>query len=227
MPATIITPELDELHLAAELPGTLEEFRHWATTHAPEQGPRFTFVHGEFIADMSNENPETHILIKGALNTTLGLLVQTHDLGRYYPDGLLITNLLGGVSNNPDASFASWDTLATGRLRPGRTPAGRERPNEMEGTPDWVCEVVSPSSVRKDTVLLPEAYYRAGIGEMWLIDFRDDRRRFDVLLPGLDGYEVQTPDAEGWCHSPTFGRGFRLTLTADRLGGRRYMLETR
>jgi Uma2 family endonuclease len=36
---------------------------------------------------------------------------------------------------------------------------------ELEGTPDWVLEVVSQSSVAKDTKWLRESYHKAGIPE--------------------------------------------------------------
>ena len=36
--------------------------------------------------------------------------------------------------------------------------------------PDWVCEVVSPSTVRHDRVLKVPFYARAGVGHAWLVD---------------------------------------------------------
>ncbi len=230
MPATLIQPDSrersrQEIAFSQGVPRTLDEFRQWAVTEAPEKGPRFTFVNGEFIADMSNESIESHVLLKGAISRCVARIVSDEDLGIYYPDGALISNQLGGVSNNPDATFASWDTLASGLLRPGVDRRGRERSNELEGTPDWVCEVVSGSSVRKDTKLLPAAYFAAGIPEMWLLDYQDNRQRFDVLVSGGAGYQKQAADAGGWVYSPTFGRKFRLVVGVDRLGGRRYELQ--
>lgn len=36
--------------------------------------------------------------------------------------------------------------------------------------PDWVCEVVSPSTVRRDRVLKVPFYARAGVRHTWLVD---------------------------------------------------------
>jgi Uma2 family endonuclease len=36
--------------------------------------------------------------------------------------------------------------------------------------PDWVCEVISPSTAARDRVTKRALYARAGIGNYWLID---------------------------------------------------------
>jgi Uma2 family endonuclease len=58
---------------------------------------------------------------------------------------------------------------------------------EILGSPDLVVEIVSDSSVRKDTTLLRDAYWKAGVREYWLFDARGAEIRFDILvpLPGL------------------------------------------
>jgi len=44
----------------------------------------------------------------------------------------------------------------------------------MSGAPDWVAEVLSPSTARYDRTTKLRAYERAGVPEVWLID-PDDR----------------------------------------------------
>lgn len=52
----------------------------------------------------------------------------------------------------------------------------RERMHEIEErpfftlAPDWVCEVLSPSSVRIDRVKKPRIYVREAVRWMWLVD---------------------------------------------------------
>jgi Uma2 family endonuclease len=60
------------------------------------------------------------------------------------PDGMWITNDEADLSNEPDAVFASWDTLESGRAVLSSDEL------ELIGSPDWVLEIVSKSSVRKD-----------------------------------------------------------------------------
>jgi Uma2 family endonuclease len=43
----------------------------------------------------------------------------------------------------------------------------------MRGAPDWVAEVLSPSTARHDRTVKLSAYERAGVREVWLIEPRD------------------------------------------------------
>jgi Uma2 family endonuclease len=89
-----------------------------------------------------------------------------------------------------------------------------------------VLEVVSDSSVNKDTVVLLEAYWKAGIPEYWLVDARGDRLRFDLFRRGPKGYKG-TPKKHGWMSSVVFGKSFRLTATTDKAGRPDYTLDVR
>ena len=63
--------------------------------------------------------------------------------------------------------------------------------------PDWVCEVVSPSTARTDRVRKVPIYAREGVGHLWLVDplqqtlevFRLEGRRW-VLMSTHGGAEV-------------------------------------
>lgn len=205
---------------------TLDDYRAWVySKDFPERG-RVTFVRGRVIVDMSPERYDLHLAIKESLNSTLGPLVRSLDLGRYFPDGGLITNAQAGVSNEPDATYASWDTLSSGRLAPPPEKADGDRYVELVGAPDWVCEVVSDSSVDKDTRLLRQAYHQAGILEYWLIDARGKEIDFQLLAHRDAGYEP-APATDGWAFSLVFQREFRLTRHRDRLGRWQYDLEHR
>lgn len=53
--------------------------------------------------------------------------------------------------------------------RRGRLPRpGAERPIKV--VPDWICEVVSPSTASRDRVTKRSLYARAGVAHYWLID---------------------------------------------------------
>lgn len=71
--------------------------------------------------------------------------------------------------------------LPTGDLvRPDLVGWRRDRhPSRPTGTPvralpDWICEVVSPSHARNDTVRKVRTYHRAVVPHYWLVDGRDD-----------------------------------------------------
>lgn len=44
------------------------------------------------------------------------------------------------------------------------------RDHRFEVAPDWVCEVLSPSTVKKDRVLKMKVYARHGVAHLWLVD---------------------------------------------------------
>ena len=59
--------------------------------------------------------------------------------------------------------------------------------------PDWVCEVVSPSTGRSDHVLKMPIYAREQVGHLWLVD------------PGLRTLEVYGLEAHRWVVLRTHG----------------------
>ena len=97
---------------------------------------------------------------------------------------------------------------------------------ELECSPDWVMEIISPSSERKDLKDLRDRYHRAGIAEYWLIDARGDKIRFRILVHQAAGY-VEQSAARGWIKSKVFGHLFRFKKLKDRLGTWSYRLEVK
>jgi Uma2 family endonuclease len=89
-----------------------------------------------------------------------------------------------------------------------------------------VLEVVSPSSVEKDTVTLRDLYWRAEVREYWLVDARGERPGFDILRHTARGYSPVRRQG-GWVKSAVFGKAFRLVRRADELGNPEFVLEVR
>ena len=99
-------------------------------------------------------------------------LVEDLDIGEFLTDGVLYSNVPAGLANAPDASFLKWETTESGRVRLIARRGVEGQITEIQGPPDWVMEMVSHSSVGKDTRDLRIRYRRAGIPEYWLIDAR-------------------------------------------------------
>jgi Uma2 family endonuclease len=205
---------------------TLQGFREWANSDDFPEHVRAAFIDNEIYLDMSNEEAEAHVGVKTEVTVVLGALVRQEKLGKFYSDGVLLTNEAAGVSNNPDASFCSRKSLRSGRVRivPREGQPGRFQ--DLEGTPDWVLEVLSDSSVGKDTERLRQAYHQAGIPEYWLIDARGEQIEFTILLHRKTGY-VPAPVQDGWQRSKVFGRDFRFTREQDEFGLWEYTLAIR
>jgi Uma2 family endonuclease len=202
---------------------TLDGFRAWVKSDELPEKLRVTFLRGEIYLEMPMEALQTHNKVKGEVTRVLMNLNVELELGDFYLDGVLVSNEEAEVSNNPDATFVSWKSLDAGKVRlvPHKGEEGDY--TEIEGTPDWVMEVVSTSSVKKDTVELREAYHQAGIREYWLIDARGEEVAFQILHWRKKGYAA-APVKDGWQRSRVFGRGFRLERKKGRRGLWQYRL---
>ena len=202
----------------------LESFRRWAVSdEAPESIPVF-FLAGEVWVDMSKEQLFTHGCLKQEFFQVLGQLVKRKRLGRFFPDGLLLSSEDADLSGNPDGTFVSKEAFREQHVR--LIEGARSGYVEMEGSPDMVLEVVSDSSVEKDTEVLKELYSKAGIREYWLVDARDESLDFDIFRLTSRGYSA-TRKVDGWMKSAVFGQSFRLTRETDELGHPEFTLEVR
>jgi Uma2 family endonuclease len=195
---------------------TLEEFRSWVNSEDYPQRGRITYVKGKLIIDMSPERIDSHNKIKTEIVQVMARLVQSERLGEFYSDRAWIIHRGAGVSNEPDAAFAAWETLKSGKLAPTV-----ERPDddrfELVGAPDWVCEIVSDSSEKTDTRTLVKAYHKAGIAEYWLIDAREEEIEFQILVWRKARYVPVEPQ-DDWHASPLFQREFQLVRRRNEIG---------
>jgi hypothetical protein len=203
---------------------SLKKFRQWFhSDDFPESG-RICYLNGEVWVDMSKEQLFTHNQVKQEYNVVVGGLVKMGRLGRYFPDGALLTNVDANLSVQPDGLYASYDSIETEKVR---LIEGTERGYlELAGTPEMVLEIVSTSSVGKDTEILMDLYWQAGIPEYWLVDVRGERLLFEIYRYTAKGY-FATRKREGWIKSKVFGKSFRLTRQPDKLGNPEYTLEVR
>jgi len=203
---------------------SFEGFQRWVdSAEFPETG-RIDFLRGGVEVDMSPEDLGSHAVVKVAISKTLQILVSEQDLGEVYSDSTRLTSSRAGLSTEPDVMVALWDTFDRGLVRylPSRQSA--DLVPTLDGSPDLVVEVVSNSSVRKDTVILPPLYADSGIPEYWLVDARRDLA-FEVFTLRAGEYAVVAPGPGGWTLSPVLGCRVRLVRLRTRRGNWRYVLE--
>jgi Uma2 family endonuclease len=156
----------------------LQSFRRWACSDEfPDRG-RFSHLKGELWVDLIPEQLFTHNQVKVEFTTVVSGLLKHERRGRFFGDRALVTNVDAGLSTEPDGTFVSIESVRQGRVQ---LVEGVEGFVELEGTLDMVLEVVSASSVEKDTVVLRELYWQAGIPEYWLVDARGQRLQFEIL----------------------------------------------
>lgn len=213
---------LGSLDIPAEA-HTYPGFLDWAMSGALPEKLRVTYIAGVVSIDMTEENIDSHVAVKAGVYRTLLNLIAEQDFGRLCTDGVLIGNEAAKVSNNPDGVAFRWSTFEAGRVQ---YLERKGQPRALIGSPDWVLEIVSDSSVGKDTKRLREAYHRAGIPEYWLIDARKEEIEFHIFAWRENSYAA-APSKEGWLTSKVFGQDFRLTRVRDRDGAWTYNLESR
>ena len=95
---------------------------------------------------------------------------------------------------------------------------------EIEGSVDLIVEIVSDSSVRKDTQELPIAYFAAGVREYWIADARGDELVFHLHHRGSDQFEPTKRDHKGFQRSAVLDRRYRLERGRDQHGFWRFEL---
>jgi Uma2 family endonuclease len=74
------------------------------------------------------------------------------------------------------------DILGWRRERCPARPTG----NPVKQRPDWICEVVSPSNAKHDTIKKLRLYHRVAIPHYWLVDPQD--ATLTVMRWSSDGY---------------------------------------
>jgi len=199
----------------------LESFRRW--THAedfPDYGLIASFD-GKLWIEAQMETV-LHNKAKGKVCAVVETIVEEEELGHLVVDRMRLSHPEAGLSTEADATFASLETLQRQRLQVKQGPVS----SELVGSSDMVLEVVSTSSVQKDTVVLPQLYWKAGIREYWRIDPRGTKLRFDIFLHAKEGYEP-VKARNGWLKSAVFGKSFRLTMKLNGLDLPVFKLEVR
>jgi Uma2 family endonuclease len=208
---TVIQQEKEALHIP-DWVRDLESFRRWAKSEQYPSRGWYAHLNGQLWVDLSMERA-AHNQLRTKFAVVLTLLTEEAATGRYFADRMLLTNADAGLSTEPDGTFVSFAALREGRA----TLENGDDSVEVVGSPEMVLEVISPTSVEKDTIVLRDLYWRAGIREYWLADPRGDEPAFEILKRGPKGF-VPARKMACWIKSSVFGKSFRLTRREDHLG---------
>ena len=130
----------------------LSDFRCWALSDRFPENGRIDFIGGNIEVDMSPEDLHTHGTPKVELVRVLANQVRQRELGELYTDRARISCPEADLSVEPDLVFVSHETIESGRVRfVAKSGGAEDRYVEMDGAPDLIVELISDSSVRKDT----------------------------------------------------------------------------
>jgi Uma2 family endonuclease len=207
---------------------SLDGFRHWARSEEFPESGRIDFINGNIEVDMSAEDAYTHGTPKTAIVARLWTIVDENKLGDIFSDRMRLSSPPANLSCEPDVLFISHESRDRGHVRlVEKSDSSRGSYVELEGAADIAVEIVSKSSVKKDTKRLPKAYFKAGVREFWLVDARREELVFIMHQRGRDGFEAVPADDEGFQRSEVLKQSFRLDRERDRPDHVRYNLRVK
>lgn len=122
-------------------------------------------VTGEILAGQLYTMPRPsgrHGIAEGALNIDIG---GPFNFGRGGPGGWWIVPE-PEIHFLRDREVAVPDLAGWRRERMPQVPDG----HRFEVVPDWVCEILSPSTARKDRFIKLPLYAQYGVAHAWLVD---------------------------------------------------------
>ena len=156
---------------------------------------RYELLDGELI--MAPSPNELHQVIAGELGTRLFSYVKRHRLGQVFfaPYDVKLT----------DTDVVQPDLLFVSNER-----AGIRTPNNIQGAPDFVVEIQSPSTAQRDRNDKLRLYAQHGVTEYWLID--PEARTVAVMLLNDGEYEQAGSFGEGNILSSATVEGFSVAV---------------
>jgi Uma2 family endonuclease len=203
----------------------LADFRAWALSDEFPQRGRIDFVDGRIEVDMSPEDLFTHGTLKAQLVSKIEARVAELELGHTFVGETRVSSTVGNFSAEPDVVVVSYAALDQGRVTLTPKATGEQgRYVEIDGAVDLIVEIVSDSSVIKDTQRLPTAYYRGGVRENWLIDARGEHVLFQIQRRGVNSFEPAPVDEKGYQYSDVLDCLVRLDRQRHRRGHWVYFL---
>jgi Uma2 family endonuclease len=194
----------------------LEEFREWARSDKfPERG-RIDYIDGRIEVAPVTEDALTHGSPKTEIARVISNRVRELRLGHAFVDATRVSCEEVELSAEPDIVVVTHDSISRGRVRflSGQSKLPR-RFVELDGAPDLVVEVLSDSSVAKDTEWLFRQYFEAGVSEYWLADARGDDLLFQIHHRTKSGFKRAPRDKESYQQSRILDARYRFEREED------------
>lgn len=167
----------------------------------PDDGNRYEVIDGELF--VTPPPVYAHQYASGELHITIGSYLREHPLGIIVsaPVGLVLD---AGNGIQPDLIYVSNE----------RRSIITER--GIEGVPDLVVEILSPSTRSRDRGVKQRRYAAAGIPHYWILDPR--RRTLEALELGEEGYGRPAVYRPGAVFRPALFPGLEIPIDALFVG---------
>lgn len=202
-------------------------FRRWSRSRRFPVIGRIDYLTGHLEVDMSPEQFFSHGGVKAEVVRVLGALNYEQRFGLLRIDRTRVVHPQAELSVEPDVVLIAYASLQSGRVKVLASADSTDGDGaEIEGSPDLIVEIVSRSSLKKDTERLPKAYFRAGVAEYWLIDALGATPNLAIHQRGRGGFKRVSVDRSGFSWSETLQRRFRLIRRLSPAGLIEYELES-
>lgn len=145
----------------------------------PDDGKRYELIDGELIEMTSPE--AIHQRLLGRLFRVLDDFVTDRDLGEVFVAPLDV-RFAPPNTVQPDLVYLSYARFGVVESRP------------IDGVPDLIVEILSPSTREYDEGRKAQLYERFGVPEYWLVDAEQRAIRGKALVDGR--YEPMTQEGD-------------------------------
>jgi Uma2 family endonuclease len=139
----------------------------------PDDGKRHELIDGEHYVTPSPNLKHQKVL--GNLHLLIGMWLEEHPIGHIFVAPF-------------DVVFSTFDVVEPDLLYMSNERADAVLTEaHVQGAPELVIEIGSPSTRRRDETIKRRLYERSGVSEYWVLDPEIDVVR--VYLRGADGFE--------------------------------------
>ncbi|NBB75650.1 MAG: Uma2 family endonuclease [Bacteroidetes bacterium] len=171
-----------------------ERYTYADYVQLPEGAP-YELIHGELV--MSPSPTPFHQIIQSNLHFALSQFVRNGDYGRVLTAPMDV-RLSEEDTVQPDLLF-----IATER----RALIGEKA---IEGAPDLIVEILSPSTAYRDLTTKKRLYEQHGVREYWTVD--PDTQAVEVHVNTDDGFTQRARVVESGTAASTLLDGFHVDL---------------
>lgn len=163
----------------------------------PEDGNRYEVIDGELYVSPPPIRGHQHAV--GGLYGPIWNYLAQHPIGVIYPAPIGVI-LQGRSGLQPDLVYVSnqRESILTDR--------------GIEGTPDLVVEILSPSTRARDLGIKLRAYEAAGVSHYWIADPRS--RTLEIRELGEDGYGAPTTYRDDDAFRPSLFPGLEIAVSS-------------
>jgi len=197
----------------------LESFRRWSHSEEFPTDAKVLYFDGNILVDDSMERL-LHTIVKAALSASIRYWSNQHLPGIVCIDSMRFMHNRANLSSEPDIVFITDESLIDGTA----VVEDGDASLEIEGSPDLVVEIISPSSSYKDEGILRKKYWQAGVKEYWLADSRKTPS-LTILKRNGKKFTPVAADASGWLRSIVLKAQCRLVAKPGPAATTRVTLE--